>query len=84
MDQFQVDFDRWKSPDDDEPELEPNIMKDYPNMMDSLRTEEFGYKVESLRKVYLFLYNLFQFVGYLYIVSVLTIRYLKDGQGMYA
>ncbi|OXA50868.1 very-long-chain (3R)-3-hydroxyacyl-CoA dehydratase [Folsomia candida] len=77
---LKVDFDRWKSPDDDEPELEPNIMKDYPNMMDSLRTEEFGYKVESLRKVYLFLYNLFQFVGYLYIVSVLTIRYLKDGQ----
>lgn len=36
-------------------------------------------KVEELRRVYLFLYNLFQFVGFLYIVIVLLIRYAKDG-----
>lgn len=76
-----MDFDRFRSPDDED-EIPPDVLKDYPDLMDSLRTEEFGYKVESLRKVYLFLYNLFQFVGYLYIVGVLSVRYLKEGQGM--
>ncbi len=79
-----MDFDRWKSPDDEEDEVPQDVMKDYPNLLESLKTEEFGYKVESLRRVYLFLYNLFQFVGYLYIVGVLSIRYLKDGQGISA
>lgn len=36
---------------------------------------------ESMKKVYLFLYNLWQFVGFLYVVSVMATRYLKDGPG---
>jgi very-long-chain (3R)-3-hydroxyacyl-CoA dehydratase len=79
---FQVDFDRWKSPDDEDEIVPQDILKDYPDLMNNLRSEEFGYKVESLRKVYLFMYNLFQLVGYLYIVGVLTIRYMKEGHGM--
>lgn len=76
----QVDFDRWKSPDDEE-EITADVMKDFPDIMERVQREEYGYKVENLRKVYLFLYNLFQFVGYLFIVGVLSVRYLRDGQG---
>ena len=36
-----------------------------------------------MKKVYLFLYNLWQLVGFLYVVAVLTTRYLKEGQGNY-
>lgn len=32
---------------------------------------------EDLKKVYLILYNLFQFVGYMYIMTVMTVRYVK-------
>lgn len=77
---LKVDFDRWKSPDDEE-EIPADIMKDFPDIMDKVQKEEYGYKVENLRKVYLFLYNLFQFVGYLFIVGVLSVRYLREGLG---
>ncbi|CAL8092997.1 unnamed protein product [Orchesella dallaii] len=76
---LKVDFDRWKSPDDED-EIPSDVMKDFPDIMDRVQKEEYGYKVENLRKVYLFLYNLFQFVGYLFIVGVLSVRYLRDGQ----
>jgi len=76
-----VDFDRWKSPDDED-EVPQDIMKDFPNMMDQVRTEELGYKMESLRRTYLFLYNLFQLVGYLFVLGVLTVRYMKEGEGI--
>jgi len=59
-------------------------MKDYPGLYESLQRDEFGYKIENMRIVYLFLYNFFQFVGYLYIVGVLTVRYMKDGPGEYS
>ena len=79
---LQVDFDRWKSPDDeDENEVAPDVMKDWPGLYDDLQKDEYGYKIENMRIVYLFLYNFFQFVGYLYIVGVLSIRYMKNGPG---
>jgi len=59
----------------------PDVMRDFPNLLDDLKKEEFGYRIEDLRNVYLFLYNLFQFVGNLYIIGVLSIRYMKDGPG---
>ncbi|KAH8040315.1 hypothetical protein HPB51_010095 [Rhipicephalus microplus] len=37
-------------------------------------------KTEEFRKVYLFLYNLFQFVGFLYVGLVMLIRYSRDGE----
>lgn len=36
-------------------------------------------RTEEFRRVYLFLYNLFQFVGFLYIFLVMLIRYSRDG-----
>lgn len=36
---------------------------------------------EEVKKIYLFLYNLFQFVGFIYILVVLSIRYAKEGAG---
>ncbi|CAG7720673.1 unnamed protein product [Allacma fusca] len=81
---LKVDFDRWKSPDDeDEVEIPPDVLKDYPSLYDNLQKDEFGYKIENMRNVYLFLYNFFQFVGFLYIVGVLNIRYMRDGPAVF-
>lgn len=54
-------------------------MKDYPGMYDRLQKEELGFRRESFKKVYLILYNLFQFVGFMYILLVIAIRYSRDG-----
>jgi len=34
---------------------------------------------ENFKKVYLIFYNLCQFVGFVYIVTVMAVRYFKDG-----
>lgn len=34
---------------------------------------------EDYKKVYLVFYNLFQFIGFVYILTVMGIRYSKDG-----
>lgn len=52
-------------------------------ILDSLKTEEFRHKVESLRRFYLFIYSLFKFLGYLYIVGLLSAQFLKEGGGGY-
>lgn len=75
-----MDFDRWKTQDDDD--LVPqDVMKDFPDLLDSLKQEEMGYKIESLRNVYLFCYNLFQFVMNLFIIGVMSVRWMRDGPG---
>lgn len=77
---LKIDFDRWKSEDDvDEENEKRNIMNDYPNMYNTLRKEELGYRKEDMKKVYLVIYNLFQFIGFLYILTVMGIRYFRDG-----
>lgn len=38
---------------------------------------------EEFKKVYMLLYNVFMFVGFLYIASVLGVKYLKDGADFY-
>jgi len=38
---------------------------------------------ENLKKVYLIFYNLCQFVGFMYITTVMTVRYFKDGPSKY-
>lgn len=43
--------------------------------------EESTFTLDKLKKIYLFIYNLWQFIGFLYIVTTLTIRYMKDGEG---
>lgn len=54
-------------------------MKDYPKMYDQLQKEELGFRKERFKKVYLVLYNMFQFCGFMYILIVMGIRYYRDG-----
>lgn len=49
-------------------------------MYDQLQKEELGFRREQFKKVYLVLYNLFQFVGFMYILIVMGIRYYRDGK----
>lgn len=75
---LKINFDLWKSEDAADSEDEKrDVMKDYPGMYDRLHKEELGYRREDLKKVYLKLYNLFQFVGYMYVLTVMAIRYAK-------
>ncbi|XP_011312782.1 very-long-chain (3R)-3-hydroxyacyl-CoA dehydratase 4 [Fopius arisanus] len=56
-----------------------DVHEDYPHMYDVLHKEELGYRREDYRKVYLVLYNLCQFVGFMYILTVMSIRYSREG-----
>ena len=75
---LQIDFDRWKTEDDEEEEA---LTKDNLNPAFEESAEEPTFTLEKLKKLYLFIYNLWQLIGFLYIVSTLTIRYMKDGEG---
>ncbi|XP_059609789.1 very-long-chain (3R)-3-hydroxyacyl-CoA dehydratase [Phlebotomus argentipes] len=70
------DFDRWS---DNEEEGQRNVVNDYPDVLQSLQRQELGYSREQSKKVYLALYNLLQFCGFLYIVIVLSIRIIRHG-----
>lgn len=48
-------------------------------MYDQLQKEELGFRKERFKKVYLVLYNMFQFCGFMYILIVMGIRYYRDG-----
>ncbi|XP_023943202.1 very-long-chain (3R)-3-hydroxyacyl-CoA dehydratase [Bicyclus anynana] len=79
---LKINFDLWKSEDalDSEDECEEesrDVMKDYPGMYDMLQKEEMGYRKEDYKKVYLALYNLVQFIGFTYVLTVMTVRYIK-------
>lgn len=76
---LKIDFDRWKSEDDMDDETPRDIRGDYPDLYDKLQKEEIGYRKEDMKKVYLALYNLVQFVGFTYILTVMGIRYYRDG-----
>ncbi|KAL6437587.1 hypothetical protein ACFW04_004192 [Cataglyphis niger] len=77
---LKIDFDKWKSEDmDDNDDEKRDICNDYPDMFDKLHKEEFGYRKEDLTKVYLVIYNLCQFVGFIYVLAVMGIRYSRDG-----
>lgn len=77
---LKIDFDKWTHEEDLSEEAR-DIMDDYPDLFDKIKGEEMGWtsKRESIQKVYLFLYNFWQFVGFLYIMSVMVTRYIKDG-----
>jgi very-long-chain (3R)-3-hydroxyacyl-CoA dehydratase len=74
---LKIDHDRFQSEDMDDEVAD--IRDDYPSLYEKLQKEEFGYKKEDFKKVYLSLYNLFMYVGFMYVVCVLSVRYLKDG-----
>ncbi|XP_044262033.1 very-long-chain (3R)-3-hydroxyacyl-CoA dehydratase [Tribolium madens] len=74
---LKIDHDRFQSEDMEEEVAD--VMQDYPSLYDKLQREEFGYKKEDFKKVYLTLYNLFMYVGFMYVVCVLSVRYIKEG-----
>lgn len=81
---LKIDFDRWRSLEDDLSDLDDQtaqrtVQQDYPDASDHLHRAEFGFRPEQARLVYLLFYNLFQFVGFLYVLLVLAIRYSHDG-----
>uniref|UniRef100_A0A0V0G852 Very-long-chain (3R)-3-hydroxyacyl-CoA dehydratase n=1 Tax=Triatoma dimidiata TaxID=72491 RepID=A0A0V0G852_TRIDM len=82
---LKVDFERWKSEDDDlsDSNLEnsgaKDVMGDYPELYEKLKRDEFGYVKEDVRKVYLAFYNLTQFIFFTYIIVVMGVRFMKDG-----
>uniref|UniRef100_A0A336MJD7 Very-long-chain (3R)-3-hydroxyacyl-CoA dehydratase n=1 Tax=Culicoides sonorensis TaxID=179676 RepID=A0A336MJD7_CULSO len=77
---LKIDFDKWKSEDDIDDEEERNLTQDYPGLYDKLSKEELGYRREKTKKSYLIMYNLCMFVGYLYILIVMGIRYYRDAE----
>lgn len=76
---LKIDFDRWKSEEDVDDEEPRDVMGDYPDLYGNLEKEELGYRREDFKKVYLVIYNLLQFIGFTYILTVMTIRYSRDG-----
>ncbi|XP_043494054.1 very-long-chain (3R)-3-hydroxyacyl-CoA dehydratase [Polistes fuscatus] len=77
---LKIDFDKWKSEDMDDNEYEKrDVCNDYPDMYDKLHKEELGYRKEDFKKVYLIIYNLCQLVGFLYILTVMGLKYSRDG-----
>ncbi|KAK3930700.1 Very-long-chain (3R)-3-hydroxyacyl-CoA dehydratase 3 [Frankliniella fusca] len=76
---LKIDFERWKSEDGDEEEETRDIINDYPDLYKNLHKEELGYIKENYKKVYLLIYNLFQFVGFTFVFTVLSIQYYRDG-----
>lgn len=93
---LKVDFDKLQTEDDDDDDLseDDNHLRNFyesqrqhsptsctsspPSWNRKRRGKQ--RRTEELRKVYLFLYNLFQFVGFLYISLVMLIRYSRDGE----
>jgi len=41
------------------------------------------YLSEDFTKVYLIIYNLGQFIGFIYVFAVMAIRYSRDGPGIF-
>ncbi|XP_018014075.1 very-long-chain (3R)-3-hydroxyacyl-CoA dehydratase 3-like [Hyalella azteca] len=77
---LKIDFDKWMHEEDLQDEAR-DILEDFPGLYNKMKASETGsvLKPESLKKVYLFLYNLWLFVGFLYIVVVLLMRYASFG-----
>nr|XP_040572708.1 LOW QUALITY PROTEIN: very-long-chain (3R)-3-hydroxyacyl-CoA dehydratase-like [Lepeophtheirus salmonis] len=63
----------------DQVSSEDFLRSKYPDVYKDLQKHELNYVSESNRKIYLFFYNLFMFCTYLYIFSVLNIRYARLG-----
>ncbi|CAB4068228.1 HACD [Lepeophtheirus salmonis] len=63
----------------DQVSSEDFLRSKYPDVYKDLQKHELSYVSESNRKIYLFFYNLFMFCTYLYIFSVLNIRYARLG-----
>ncbi|KAG5893047.1 hypothetical protein JTB14_014827 [Gonioctena quinquepunctata] len=76
---LKIDFDKWKSEDDVLEENVQDIREDYSDLYKQLQKEELGYRKEDFKIVYLTFYNLFMYVGFMYITCVLCMMYGKNG-----
>lgn len=56
-----------------------DIRVDYPGIDDRVHEAELGYRKMNKKAIYLFIYNLFQFIGYLFIFIVMSISCYRDG-----
>lgn len=80
----QIDAANWisrdmdQSSDTNEPEYR-DLRVDYPGIESMVQQQELGYSRMDRRTIYLFLYNLYQFVAFLYVVVVLSIEWNRDG-----
>ncbi|XP_065582633.1 very-long-chain (3R)-3-hydroxyacyl-CoA dehydratase-like [Artemia franciscana] len=75
---LKIDFDKWKSPEDFEEETR-DILQDRPDILRQLQEDEGVIEPINYRQVYLFVYNMAQFIGFLYIFVVMMINYAKKG-----
>lgn len=55
-----------------------DIRLDYPGIDKFVETEELGYRKSDPKTTYLIFYNLFQFIGFLYILIVIGIVWYRD------
>ncbi|XP_013787357.1 very-long-chain (3R)-3-hydroxyacyl-CoA dehydratase-like [Limulus polyphemus] len=78
---LKVDFDKLITEDDeDEEDKEENFANSLSDVLKELEDHKKNRKkVEDFRKIYLLLYNTFQFVSFLCILILMTIRYTKEG-----
>lgn len=86
---LKIDFDKWRpSKEDDDGlsadgfaygDLNRDLLTDYPDIKGQVESAELGYRRQSFKEVYLLIYNLVQFSGFLYIVIVMAVQYCKSG-----
>ena len=77
----QIDFDKWRTEEDDE--IASNITENKLDEFDDGPTvvDHPSFNLDNLRKTYLFVYNLWQFIGFSYIFAILVYKYSKLGSG---
>lgn len=80
---FKIDFDKWRSEDDDEAGLDISSSKLDELDSENVVADHMSFNLENLRKTYLFVYNLWQFVGFTYICSMLVFKYSTLGYGKF-
>ncbi|KAI1285514.1 Very-long-chain (3R)-3-hydroxyacyl-CoA dehydratase 3 [Halotydeus destructor] len=82
---LKVDFDQIPGDDDSAEENGDDWKRTTQNSFRNIGEKDFGrgrkhqISPEEFRKIYLFLYNIFQLVGFLYMLFILTIRYSVEG-----
>lgn len=92
---LKVDFDKLEDSSDSDPEESANDWQRASTIADYLSRSRFESDAnlwdannprkyqkmspEDMRKIYLFLYNLFQLIGFLYLIGALTLRQLIEG-----
>ncbi|XP_013389788.1 very-long-chain (3R)-3-hydroxyacyl-CoA dehydratase 3 [Lingula anatina] len=79
---LRIDFEKMTFDDssEDEEHSEDEIKEDWMRRIEKEIQDTQQSAVGDLKMIYLFIYNLFQFVGYSYIMVAIIIRYIRYGQ----